>query len=160
VGLALKFQGSVPLREGENAEALLQLDGGQRQPITLQRQGNDGSLYRASLPNLTVGSYRAVLTKPAFQPPPVAEVVVNPPLNELSRTRVDWKALRSLSEATQGEFLPIAQWPKIVEMLPAGKTIRLQPLPIIPLWNHWLVLTIFTVLISAEWLLRRMARML
>jgi hypothetical protein len=159
-GLALKFQGSVPLRDGENAEVLLQLEGGQRQPITLQRQGNDGSLYRASIPNLTVGKYRAVLTKPALQPPPAAEVVITPPLNELSRTRVDWKAMRSLAETTQGKFLPITQWAQIAEILPAGKTIRLQPLPIIPLWNHWLVLTIFTVLISTEWLLRRTARML
>jgi hypothetical protein len=159
-GLALKFQGSVPLRDGENAEVLLQLEGGQRQPITLQRQGNDGSLYRASIPNLTVGKYRAVLTKPALQPPPAAEVVITPPLNELSRTRVDWKAMRSLAETTKGKFLPITQWAQIAEILPAGKTIRLQPLPIIPLWNHWLVLTIFTVLISTEWLLRRTARML
>lgn len=159
-GLALKFQGSVPLRDGENAEVLLQLEGGQRQPITLQRQGNDGSLYRASIPNLTVGKYRAVLTKPALQPPPAAEVVITPPLNELSRTRVDWKAMRSLAETTQGKFLPITQWAQIAEILPAGKTIRLQPLPIIPLWNHWLVLTVFTVLISTEWLLRRTARML
>jgi hypothetical protein len=159
-GLALKFQGSVPLRDGENAEVLLQLEGGQRQPITLQRQGNDGSLYRASIPNLTVGKYRAVLTKPALQPPPAAEVVITPPLNELSRTRVDWKAMRSLAETTQGKFLPITQWAQIAEILPAGKTIRLQPLPIIPVWNHWLVLTIFTVLISTEWLLRRTARML
>lgn len=159
-GLALKFQGSVPLRDGENAEVLLQLEGGQRQPITLQRQGNDGSLYRASIPNLTVGKYRAVLTKPALQPPPAAEVVITPPLNELSRTRVDWKAMRSLAETTQGKFLPITQWPQIAEILPSGKTIRLQPLPIIPLWNHWLVLTVFTVLISTEWLLRRTARML
>ena len=159
-GLALKFQGSVPLRDGENTEVLLQLEGGQRQPITLQRQGNDGSLYRASIPNLTVGKYRAVLTKPALQPPPAAEVVITPPLNELSRTRVDWKAMRSLAETTQGKFLPITQWAQIAEILPAGKTIRLQPLPIIPLWNHWLVLTVFTVLISTEWLLRRTARML
>ena len=159
-GLALKFQGSVPLRDGENAEVLLQLEGGQRQPITLQRQGNDGSLYRASIPNLTVGKYRAVLTKPALQPPPAAEVVITPPLNELSRTRVDWKAMRSLAETTQGKFLPITQWAQIAEILPAGKTIRLQPLPLIPLWNHWLVLTVFTVLISTEWLLRRTARML
>lgn len=160
VGLALKFQGSIPLRDGENAEALLQLEGGQRQPITLQRQGNDGSLYRANIPNLTVGNYRVVLTKPALQPPPAAETVITPPLNELSRTRVDWKAMRSLAEITQAKFLPITQWSQIVEILPAGKTIRLQPLPIIPLWNHWLVLTLFTILISTEWLLRRTARML
>lgn len=160
VGISVKFQGSVPLREGENAEAILQMDGGQRQPVTLQRQGNDGSLYRANIPNLSVGTYRAVLTKPALQPPPAAEVTVAPPLSELSKTRVDWKSMRSLAETTQGKFLPIGQWSQITEILPAGKTIRLQPLPMIPLWNHWLVLTLFTVLISTEWLLRRIARML
>lgn len=160
VGISVKFQGSVPLREGENAEAILQMDGGQRQPVTLQRQGNDGSLYRANIPNLSVGTYRAVLTKPALQPPPAAEVTVAPPLSELSKTRVDWKSMRSLAETTQGKFLPIGQWSQITEILPAGKTIRLQPLPMIPLWNHWLVLTSFTVLISTEWLLRRIARML
>lgn len=160
VGLGVKFQGSVPLRDGENAEAILQLEGGQRQPITLQRQGNDGGLYRANLSNLTVGNYRAVLTKPALQPPPAAEVVIAPPLSELSRTRVDWKAMRGLADTTQGKFLPITQWSQIIEWLPAGKTIRLQPLPQIPLWNHGLVLTIFVLLISTEWLLRRSARML
>lgn len=160
VGLSLKFQGAVPLRDGENAEALLQMEGGQRQAITLQRQGNDGGLYRANLPNLGVGNYRVVLTKPALQPPPAAEVVVAPPLSELSRTRVDWKAMRTLAETTQGKFLPVTQWSQISDLLPAGKTIRLQPLPMVPLWNHWLVLTLFIVLISTEWLLRRTARML
>jgi len=160
VGLGVKFQGSVPLRDGESAEAILQLEGGQRQPITLQRQGNDGGLYRANLSNLAVGNYRAVLTKPALQPPPAAEVVIAPPLSELSRTRVDWKAMRGLADTTQGKFLPITQWSQIIEWLPAGKTIRLQPLPQVPLWNHWLVLTIFVLLISTEWLLRRSARML
>jgi hypothetical protein len=160
VGLGVKFQGSVPLRDGESAEAILQLEGGQRQPITLQRQGTDIGLYRANLSNLAVGNYRAVLTKPALQPPPATEVVIAPPLSELSRTRVDWKAMRGLADTTQGKFLPITQWSQIIEWLPAGKTIRLQPLPQVPLWNHWLVLTIFVLLISTEWLLRRSARML
>jgi hypothetical protein len=160
VGLSLKFQGSVPLRDGERAEAILQLEGGQRQPISLESQGNDGSLYRVMIPNLTVGTYRAVLTQPSLQPPPAAEVKITPPVNELSKTRVDWKAMRSLAEITQGQFLPIAQWSQVADVLPAGKTIRLQPLPIVPLWNHWAVLTLFTVLISLEWLMRRLARML
>jgi hypothetical protein len=112
------------------------------------------------IPNLTVGTYRAVLTQPSLQPPPAAEVKITPPVNELSKTRVDWKAMRSLAEITQGQFLPIAQWSQVADVLPAGKTIRLQPLPIVPLWNHWAVLTLFTVLISLEWLMRRLARML
>ena len=160
VGLSLKFQGSVPLRDGEGAEVLLQREGGQRQSLILQRQGNDGGLYRTTVPNLTVGSYRAVLTKPVLQPPPAAELTITPPLNELSRTRVDWKSMRTLAESTKGEFLSIDEWPKIVDSLPAGKTIRLQPLPQIPLWNHWVIMWVFVVLISSEWLLRRFARML
>lgn len=160
VGLALKFYGNVPLRENESAEVVLQREGGQRQTITLPRYGNESNIYRTQILNLAAGSYRAIVTKPSLQPPPAAELSMQPPLDELSRTRVDWKSLRSLSEATRGQFLTIDQWRNLPTYLPAGKAIRLQPLPAIPLWNHWLVISLFIVLITSEWLLRRYCRML
>ncbi len=160
VGLSLKFQGSVPLREAESAEVVLQREGGQRQVVALERQGNEGGLYRTNIPNLPVGRYRAVVTKPILQPPPAAELVIAPALNELSKTRVDWGAMKNLAEATRGKFLPLDQWDQLPKLLPEGKTIRLQPLAIIPIWNHWIVLGLFIALITAEWLLRRYARML
>ncbi|MGH7136952.1 MAG: hypothetical protein ACREHD_14525, partial [Pirellulales bacterium] len=85
--------------------------------------------------------------------------VVAPP-GERARLQTDAAALRRASGDTRGRFSDIATAGRLLRDLPEGRQVKTDPLPPLPLWNHWLLLTTFLVLLIAEWSLRKLAGML
>ena len=80
--------------------------------------------------------------------------VQNRPKEQLI-TSGDVEALRDLAATSGGEFYELSQWDRIQKELPHGQPMVIQELNRRLLWNaNWLV-SIFVLLISVEWGLRR-----
>jgi hypothetical protein len=88
------------------------------------------------------------------------EFTVTAPPGEQANLRADQEGMRQLAEYSRGKAYNSDSARSLFEQLPLGKPTRLGNLPPLPLWNsHWIALT-FVLLLTAEWLLRRRARML
>ncbi len=144
----------------ETAELTLESSEGVRRSIALIRTTQEAPIYQSTVSDLSPGSYRAVLLSPIEAAPPSVEFTVTAPPGEQANLRADQEAMRQLAEYSRGKAYNSDSARSLFEQLPLGKPTRLGNLPPLPLWNsHWIALT-FVLLLTAEWLLRRRARML
>jgi len=128
---------------------------------TLVRQEGQNDLYAASFTADRVGRFVAKL-------PPIAggvdaldlpiEVIV--PRLELNQPQVDRSALSRLASETMGQVVEVDQAAeKLPQMIPsAAKTIPIEINR--PLWDAPLGLILFVLLITTEWVLRKVYGML
>lgn len=144
----------------ETAELTLESSEGVRRSIALTRTTQEVPVYQSTVSDLSPGSYRAVLLSPIEAAPPSVEFTVTAPPGEQANLRADQEGMRQLAEYSRGKAYNSDSARSLFEQLPLGKPTRLGNLPPLPLWNsHWIALT-FVLLLTAEWLLRRRARML
>ncbi len=126
--------------------------------------GRDGyyqARFNADLP----GTYRVAFTSPGIEgvagPVEIArEIPVVRPDLEMRGTAMNRAALEQLAVATGGRYLDVDEARTLPELIPdAGRTQVTRERPR-PLWDNATVLGILLVLLSAEWILRRQARLL
>lgn len=137
---------------------VLSADGTVTREETLQRQ-TDGSTYLASFAAGQVGSFTVKLPSVA---PGVEEqslpILVTVPKLELSQPQVDRPALNRLATETGGRVIELANAAKELPLIPSAQ--RLIPLVSQqPLWNAPLAMAIFVLLLTAEWIARKMVGM-
>jgi hypothetical protein len=144
----------------DQAELTLMESGGKQSTLMLSRDATGHRLYSGSRSDLAPGSYRTVLFQPSLAQPPSESFSVTTPPGEQANLRADWSAMKQLAEQSRGRFYQIDAAQRLFSELPTGKRSRLGTLPPIPLWNSPWIATLFVVLITTEWLLRRKARML
>lgn len=133
----------------------VQASEGERQIVTLARQGLARGDFASTLSGLAEGSYRAWLVAPGLEGPPQCTFRVVAPPGELARTRADLTALQGLAQRSGGQFAPWHQADTLLAHLPPGRQVRVQSLPPRPIWNHPLVGLLLVTLLTTEWLLRR-----
>ncbi len=86
-------------------------------------------------------------------PPPLI-----PPRLGLLQPQVDTPLLARLAEQTGGQVIPLDQAPRQLAALPSAR--KIIPLSLAhPLWDSPLVLILFTTLLTAEWITRKLAGM-
>lgn len=130
--------------------------GGQTTRIeTLTRQEGQADLYSGSFAADRVGKFVAKL-------PPIAggvdtmelPIEVSLPRLELASPQVDRTALSRLASETLGRSIELADAPKQLLAIPsAAKVIPVQSGQ--PLWDAPLAMALFVLLISAEWITRK-----
>lgn len=162
LGSPVRLQLRLPLGEGLPSNAELSIEGpeGYRRSLALPQVHNSGATYSGVVEQLPTGSYRAVVVQPALVKPPSVEFSLTAPQAEQANLRADAESMQQLAESTRGRaYLPkdADRW---YRELPPGKSLRLGSLPPKPIWNQPWVAVLFIALITAEWLLRRRARML
>jgi hypothetical protein len=151
---------SGDLSEPEDAAVRLTGPDGFDRTVTLERIIGSRSSYGAMLEELPPGEFRAILVDPPLANPPATDFSVVAPQSEQANLRSEIEAMELLAEGSQGKSYRGDQADGWLDALPRGRPIRLGTLPAQPIWNrHWVAL-LFVLLISAEWTLRRYARML
>jgi len=85
---------------------------------------------------------------------------VESPLKETQTLRLDVSELTQAAEQTNAKYFPIATATDLPKALPPGEPVPLKTDNPKPLWNHYLILLLFTTVLSAEWMLRKRLRLL
>ena len=90
-----------------------------------------------------------------------AEAAVLPPPTERERLDMNRPALAAAAAYSHGGFYTLATADKLFTDLHDLEPIELnEPLPPLPLWNHWAVYGLLFAVLLAEWLLRKRERLL
>ncbi len=119
------------------------------------------NVFEGALPQAAEGDYEVRLLPPPVLdgPMPTASFRVEPPVNEFEHTQMNQPELVRAAELTRGKFYtPLGVETLLTDLPPPAK----QPLdtdPPIPLWNSWPVLSLFLLLITAEWVFRKRRQM-
>jgi len=130
--------------------------------VPLTRQAESRATYEAILSSPMEGDYEFTLEAPVVTPrPPSAEATVLPLRGELEETRLDESALRQAAEDSGGVYAGLGRAATLLDQVPEGPRVALdQPCAPLALWNLPVVAVLMLMLLVAEWLLRKRARVL
>lgn len=127
-----------------------------RQSVKLTRLREAPSIFEGQLSRLTDGSYHAWISQPAFnEAPPSTDFRVEAPLLELQRRSMDKSDMQQAAKQSNGKFYTLDDVDSLPSEIPLGTPIPLQTDNPIPLWNRWEVLSLFAILLTTEWMLRK-----
>ena len=123
----------------------------------LQRQESQPDLYAGSFVANQQGGFTAHLASAAGERD--RRFVVLQPQLEMEDVSVNQPLLSRLAAETRGQVLTVSDAPAQLAAIPSLE--RLTPNPTSnPLWNGWAPLVLFVLLITAEWVLRKVFGML
>jgi len=130
--------------------------------IPLNRKENARASYEALLSQTADGEYQFILESPAIVPrAPRTESTVLPPRGESDEIRLNETDLRKAAGESGGQYAGLDRAGELLDSIPDGQRVVLdQPCPPLPLWNQSLLFGLMFVLLLAEWLLRKRARLL
>ncbi len=141
--------------------------GSEKETLRLAKVEGSWGTFEGIKDRTREGKYRFRLTNPdvsSTQPDgekPTAEAVVELPPGELDRLRMDYQEMTKAAHGTNGEFYTLANADKLLEDIPRGSTVAISSqVPPTLLWNQWWVLVIIVLLITSEWVLRKMKHLL
>jgi hypothetical protein len=161
VELRLRFLDPRVAPAGHDVSVVIGAANQPRRRVALRRNPAVETVFQASLEDLPVGDYEALLAEPQLpgNPPATQFSVVAPP-GEFARPQMDAATLSAAAETTRGKFYTLADANRLLEELPAGRRMLLEDLPPTDLWNRWWMLAAFLGVITTEWILRKRKGML
>jgi hypothetical protein len=141
---------------------------GSKLPIMkLEKVKGSWGTYEGTIPNVQEGKYRFRLTYPDVadkQPDlqkPTAEGIVELPPGELDKLRMDYQEMEKAASLSNGAFYKLANCDALLEELPPGGKVSIAPnTPPTLLWNQWWVFALIVLLITSEWVLRKVKHLL
>ena len=134
---------------------------GERRTIVLNRSVGHPTVFEGLVTSLPLGVYHAWVATPSFRDaPPAVDFRVEAASEELLRRSLDRHELEQAARITHGDFSTLSEAESLPSRIPPGHPVPLSTRDRIPLWNHWEVLVLFAGLLTAEWILRRRARLL
>jgi hypothetical protein len=134
---------------------------GERRTVLLNRSPGHPTIFEGTATSLPLGVYHAWVASPSFrEAPPAVDFRVETASDELLRRNLDRRELEQTAQISHGDFSTLADAESLPSRIPPGHPIPLSTRERIPLWNHWEVLVLFAGLLTAEWILRRRARLL
>lgn len=119
------------------------------------------NVFEGALPRAAEGEYEVRLLPPPILEGPIATASfrVDAPVNEFEKIEMNEPELIRAAEATGGKFYTPLDADKLYKDLPPPSKVPLDTDPPIPLWNTWPVLSLFLLLITAEWVFRKRNQM-
>lgn len=85
---------------------------------------------------------------------------VRSPTGERIPAAADLASLRAAADVGRGRVFPLEQADRLADALPNPQAATLETLPPVRLWNNGLVVALLTVLLVAQWLVRRYGGMI
>ncbi|HEX4149820.1 MAG TPA: hypothetical protein VHY20_12565, partial [Pirellulales bacterium] len=145
----------------DGVTVVIEQQGHQTRRLQLHRNPASRGVFEAALVSPPVGKYHAWIASPVLdQGSAGADFEIIAPPGEFERVQMESAELKRAAEATKGRFYTIANANALLSDLPEGHQVPIEALPPIVLWNRWPVLTLFLVLITGEWVLRKRKGML
>ncbi len=142
--------------EDDGVTVVLEHQGHKTRRIKLHRGSAARGMFEAVVSKPAMGSYHAWIANAAVEgQTPAADFTVVAPPGEFERVQMDSAALRRAAKRTKGGFYTPADADRLLDDLPEGRQVPVEPLPPKPLWNKWPLLLLFLMLLTAEWLLRK-----
>lgn len=146
---------------GLGVSVTLRREGSPPLEVALTPDEDDRNRFSAALSDLAAGEYRVrLLTGLTDSPMAETSFTVASASREMTRLEMNAAELKQAARISQGKFYTAENGGRWMRETPQGRTVRVRPLPLEPLWNLPLVAGIFIALIALEWVLRRRAGML
>ncbi len=152
-------------------ERLLETNGG-KVTIMLERRGDFQReialtplpglpfVFEGRFPQAAVGNYDIWISSPLFKgPPPRTDFRVMPPMLELEQRSMDEVDLRKAAKTSRGRLFTLADVDQLAQLIPPVRPVPLESQEPLLLWNRWELLIVFSLLLTAEWLLRKRFRL-
>jgi hypothetical protein len=129
--------------------------------LTLNQLTGTRNVFEGALPQAPEGDYEVRLLPPPILEGqiPTATFRVEAPASEFERIQMNEPELIRASESTGGKFYNPITAATLLDDLPRPAPQPLDTDPPIPLWNTWPVLTLFLIMITLEWVLRKRRQM-
>jgi hypothetical protein len=118
-------------------------------------------VFEGALSQAAEGDYQVRLLPPPVLdgPIPTASFRVDAPASEFERVQMNEPELKRVAEATGGKYYTPLDASTLLNDLPRPSKVPLDTDPPIALWNTWPLLALFLTILTAEWILRKRARM-
>jgi len=146
--------------EDSGVTIVVEQEGRTNRRITLHRNASSRGVFEGVFSRPAEGRYHLWIAVPALEgKAPSADFVVEAPPGERERTEMDLADLKRAAKLTGGRFYRFDECEELLDDLPEGRLIPMDPLPPISIWDKWWVLLPFLLLLSTEWLLRKMKGM-
>lgn len=140
--------------------AIVEHRGGSNQEVLLTRVPQAPNVFEGQLRRVADGSYHAWIASPSFtDSPPATDFRVESPENELRVRGLDRQQLSDAARISRGKYYSIATARQLPSDIPPGRPVPIRSEDPIRIWNRWEVLLLFTVLLTAEWLIRKRVRL-
>jgi hypothetical protein len=129
--------------------------------LALKLVPGNKNVFEGALAQAAEGDYQVRLLPPAVLETaiPTTNFRVEAPVSEFERIEMNETELVRAAQATGGKFYTPLTADSLLRDLPKPSKVPLDTDPPIPLWNAWPVLTLFLVLITAEWVFRKRKQM-
>jgi len=140
----------------DGVQVMVERKGEGRQTVKLSRLRDLPTAFEGQLTRLMEGTYHGWVSQPAFnEAPPSVDFRVEVPQRELLRRGMDRADLQLSAATSHGRLYTIDDVDQLPTEIPRGTPVPLETDEPIPLWNRWELLTAVTLLLTAEWLLRK-----
>ncbi len=160
VEFRLRFFDSRNVPPDRRVTLIVERRNGPSQAVELQPSPQFPDVFTGSLPAITDGSYHAWISRPTFDDaPPATDFRVQSSSRELLVRAVDDVSLRATAQATRGRFYTVGSAYRLPDELPAGRAVAVDPGEPIPLWSRPEVLLLVIGLLTLEWFLRKISRL-
>ncbi|HWB08068.1 MAG TPA: VWA domain-containing protein [Pirellulales bacterium] len=147
--------------EDDGVTVIVEREEAKSERLQLHRNANNRGVFEGTLTRSVDGTYHAWVASPTLPgEAPSADFRIVAPPGERAKLQTDVAALHRASSETRGRSYNVSTAGRLLKDLPEGRQVKTDPLPPIPLWNHWLLMTLFTGLIVGEWILRKLAGMM
>jgi hypothetical protein len=144
----------------DGVTVVLEHQGHKTRRIQLHRTGVGQGNFEGAVAAIPEGKYHAWVAIPAMEgPAPAVDFSVAAPPGEFERVQMDKVALEQAADRTGGRFYTFETAGRLLSDLPPGRQVPIESLPPKPLWNKWPVLLLFLVLVTTEWVLRKIGGM-
>ncbi|APW63974.1 VWA domain-containing protein [Paludisphaera borealis] len=146
-----------------NGEVVVQIErnGAGPRKLTLNQSPGTRNVFEGALSQAAEGEYQIrLLPPPVLEGPiPTASFRVDAPASEFERVQMNEPELKRVAEATGGKYYTPLAASTLLNDLPKPSKVPLDTDPPIALWNTWPLLGLFLTILTAEWILRKRARM-
>lgn len=161
IQLRVRFPNAGLAPTGGTVSVQVERDGLSPRKITLNPLAGTRNVFEGALPQAPEGDYEVRLLPPPILegPIPMTTFRVEAPASEFERVQMNEPELIRAAEATGGKFYTPLTADTLLRDLPRPAKVPLDTDPPIPLWNTWPVLSLFLIMITLEWVLRRRKQM-
>jgi hypothetical protein len=128
---------------------------GEDTELRLEKDENAPGWFRGVFVPRALGGYRLRLADGTE-----AALRVEPPEVEFQEPQLDEAALKELAQRTGGSFARLWEAAAVPDRIPDARQTVVTTDDPIPLWDNWIALTVLSSLLTIEWVLRKLVRLL